>query len=427
MIRQLTGLLLSLPLFAATAPTFHKDILPILQRHCQGCHRPGEIGPMPLLTYSQARPFAAAIRESVKLKKMPPWGADPAHGKFANDPSLTAGEIAAFSGWAAAKAPEGDPKDAPKPLAFVEGWNMPAPEIVFEMPKPHQIPAQGAMEYTYFVVPTGFTEDKWIDAAEVRPGDRSVVHHVIVYLREPGSEWLKEAIPGEPFIPKGAADRARIGAGEYFVGYTPGKGAMKLQPGQGKLIRAGSDLVFQMHYTPNGKATEDRTRAGFTFAKQAPAERVLTFAIVNRAFAIPPGVPDHRVQSQVTFKGDARVITFWPHMHVRGKTFRFESVDLGGKRATALNVPKYDFSWQHRYVPAEPLAVSEGSKLECFATFDNSANNPANPDPKATVRWGDQSWEEMMIGFIEIAFDASKPASQIVPPPVPRPLTAALN
>src|SRR5262245_54745718 len=185
-------------LSAAPTITFYKDVLPILQRHCQGCHRPGEIGPMPLLTYSQVRPFATAIRETVRLKKMPPWGADPAHGKFANDPSLTTAEIATLSDWAAAKAPEGDLKDAPAQKTFVEGWNMPTPDQVFGMPNSYTVPAQGTIDYTYFVVPTGFTEDKWLEVAEVRPGNRSVVHHVIVYIREPGSKWLKDAKPGEP-------------------------------------------------------------------------------------------------------------------------------------------------------------------------------------------------------------------------------------
>jgi hypothetical protein len=410
---------------AFATPTFHKDVQPILQRHCQSCHRPGEIGPMPLLTYSQARPFAAAIRETVRLKKMPPWGADPAHGKFANDPSLTPAEINTLSEWAAGKAPEGDPKDAPAPLTFVNGWNIPTPERVYEMPKLYEVPANGTIDYTYFVVPTGFTEDRWVSMAEVRPGDRSVVHHVIVFVREPGSPWLREAKPGEPYVP-GPSNPARPSSGEYFVGYTPGKSAMRLEAGQAKLIRAGSDLVFQMHYTTNGKAAQDKTRVGLIFAKEPPKERVLTYAVRNWQFAIPPGEADYPVTSEVTFKGEARVVTYWPHMHVRGKSFRFEAISPDGKRETVLNVPQYDFNWQYRYLPSEPLRVREGSKLQCFATFDNSANNRFNPDPNATVRWGDQTWEEMMIGFIEIAFDAKKSAAEILPV-APRPVTVAAN
>ena len=418
----------SICLFAGS-PTFHKDVAPVLQRHCQGCHRPGEVGPMPLLTYSQVRPFAAAIKEAVKLKRMPPWGADPAHGTFANDPSLTATEISTLTKWAELRAPEGEAKDAPPPIAFVEGWNIGVPEQVFSMPKPHTIPAKGTIDYTYFVVPTGFTEDRWVTEAEVRPANRSVVHHVIVYVREPGSSWLKDAIPGEPYVPTTTARLVRASSqGEYMVGFTPGKAAMRLEPGQGKLIKAGSDLIFQMHYTANGKEAVDQTRVGVKYAKAPPVERVLTFPIANRNFSIPPGAADYPVTSEVTFLSDARVVTYWPHMHVRGKTFRFEGKDVSGKTTVLLNVPRYDFNWQHRYIPREPLPVSTGSKLECFATFDNSSNNAANPDPKATVQWGDQSWEEMMIGFIEIAFDAKKlPRDVIQRPSAPGAVSSTAN
>jgi len=289
------------------------------------------------------------------------------------------------------------------------------------MSKPHKVPAQGTIEYTYFVVPTGFTEDKWVDIAEVRPGNRAVVHHVIAYVREPGSEWLSDAKPGEAYVPQKVTQPITSARpAEYFVGYTPGKPEMRLSPGQAKLIRAGSDLIFQIHYTANGKEAEDKTSVGIIFAKQRAAERVMTFPISNRSFELPPGASDHPVRSELTFKGDARVVTFWPHMHVRGKSFRFDSVTPEGTRTTALSVPKYDFNWQHRYVPSEPLRVTAGSKLECFATFDNSPNNPANPDPKAIVGWGDQSWEEMMVGFIEVAFDARKSPSDVFPlPPAP--------
>jgi hypothetical protein len=405
----------------AADPTFYGEVLPILQRHCQGCHRPGEIGPMPLLTYSQVRPFAAAIREAVRLKKMPPWGADPAHGKFLNDPTLTPAEIATLTKWADLRAPEGDSNVAPKPVAFVEGWNIGVPERVFEMPQPYAVPAKGTIEYTYFVVPSGFKEDRWIQDAEVRPMNRNVVHHVIVYIREPGSAWLKEAKPGEPYVPAKRPEGLNRASslGEYLAGYTPGKSAMRLPANQGKLIKAGSDLVFQMHYTTNGKEGVDQTRLGINFAKTIPSERVLTVNVANRDFTIPPGAANYPITSALTFLGDARIVTYWPHMHVRGKSFRFEGLTASEQRQILLNVPRFDFNWQHRYLPEEPFRVTAGSRLECFATFDNSANNPFNPDPKASVQWGDQTWEEMMIGFIEIAFDASKTPAEIVRRPVP--------
>jgi hypothetical protein len=407
MVRTL--LLCSTALYAV--PTFHKDVQPILQKHCVSCHRPGEIGPMALRTYQEVRPWAAAIQQAVKLEKMPPWGASPAHGRFSNDPTLTATEKETINNWIAAKTPEGDPKDAPKPRVFVDGWNIKTPELVFEMPAAFDIPASGTVDYTYIVLPTNFTEDRWIQSAEVRPGDRARVHHVIVYVREPGSPYLRDAKPGVPYVPtKGSGG----GTGEYLVGFTPGKPAMELEPGKAKLIKAGSDLVFQMHYTTNGKAGSDRTKVGFNFAKSAPKERVMTVSAVNGTFAIPAGAADHPVDSKLEFTGPAHLVTMWPHMHVRGKSMRFELVDKGGQRQTLLDVPKYDFNWQMRYVPEEPLKLDAGSVIQCFAKFDNSPNNKHNPDPTKVVRWGDQSWEEMMIGFMEISFDAKLQPSDVV-------------
>ncbi len=365
---------------------------------------------MPLQTYPQVRPWAAAIREAVKLRKMPPWGAEPGHGRFSNDPSLTPAEKDTIAAWVEAKAPEGDPKDAPAPARFAEGWNIPEPELVVQMPQPYQVPASGTIEYTYFVVPTGFTADRWVQAAEVRPGNRAVVHHVIVYVREPGNPWLKAAPPGVAYVPATRGDR---GQGEYLAGYTPGKPAMQLAPGQAKLIKAGSDLVFQLHYTANGKPASDLTKVGLVFASQPPRERVLTVAAVNAGFVIPPGAGNYPVESTLAFTDDAHLVSMWPHMHLRGKSFRFELV-AQGRRQTLLNVPKFDFNWQLRYLPEEPLKLAPGSTIECFAAFDNSPNNPFNPDPRSAVRWGDQSWEEMMVGFMEIAFDARKSPAQVV-------------
>lgn len=379
---------------------------------------------MSLRTYAEVRPFAVAIREAVRMKRMPPWGADPAHGKFRNDPSLSEKEIKTLEAWAAGKAPEGNPKDAPEPRQFFEGWNIGQPDKVFEMPTSFAVPERGTVEYTYFVVPSGFTEDRWVQGAEIRPGNRSVVHHVIAYVREPGSKWLKDAKPGEAYVPPakvdektGRASRDEGGQGEFLVGYAPGVPAERLEPGQAKLIKAGSDLVFQMHYTTNGQAATDRSKFGLVFAKSEPKERVMTIAAANGKFVIPPGAAEHPVDSKITFYGDAKVIWYAPHMHLRGKSFRYELVGANGQRKTLLNVPHYDFNWQHWYAPEEPLAVTNGTTIECFATFDNSANNRFNPDPKSEVRWGDQSWEEMMIGFMELSFDAKKDPATILRKP----------
>jgi len=404
---------LSAALYAV--PTFHKDVQPILQKHCVSCHRPGEIGPMALRTYQEVRPWAAAIQQAVKLEKMPPWGASPAHGKFSNDPTLSAAEKETLNQWIAAKTPEGNPKDAPQPRVFVDGWNIKTPELVLEMPVAYEVPATGTIDYTYFVMPTNFTEDRWIQSAEVRPGNRAVVHHVIVYVREPGNPYMRDAVAGVPYVPKRGGSG---GAGEYLVGYTPGKPAMVLEPGKAKLIKAGSDLIFQMHYTSNGKPAADRTKVGFNFAKTAPQERVMTVGVANGSFAIPAGADNYPVNSKLEFLGPAHLVTMWPHMHVRGKSMRYELVDKTGQRQTLLDVPKYDFNWQMRYIPEEPLRLSSGSAIEVFATFDNSPNNKHNPDPTKVVRWGDQSWEEMMIGFMEISFDAKLKPSDVFQRPV---------
>ena len=400
---------------AQPGPVFYKDVLPVLQNHCQTCHRPGEAAPMSLITYKDVRPYAAAIRESVQLRKMPPWGADPAHGKFANDPSLSDKERQVLIDWAAAKAPEGDPKDAPKPLEFTEGWNIGKPDAVFEMPKPYAIPAKGTIAYTYYVIPMHFDEDRWVQAAEIRPGNRALVHHVIGYVRSSKSEWLRDAKIGEPYVPAEPFDQRNHpkGWGQFLVGYAPGYRQLSYEPGQAKLIKAGSDLVFEVHYTANGTPGTDLTRLGIVFAKEPPRERVLTIGASEGDFVIPPGASSHPVHADFKFYGNAKILDMSPHMHVRGKSFRYEMVRADGSRETILNVPRYDFQWQHHYRPAEPIQIKDGTTIECFATYDNSLNNPWNPDPKKEVRWGDQSWEEMMIGFMEVAFDAKLSPEEI--------------
>lgn len=432
--------LILLPMLASalgageTVPTFYKDVLPILQKNCQVCHRPGEAAPMSLLTYKEARPWAAAIREAVLSKKMPPWGADSSVGKFSNDRSLSEKDIRTVAAWGAARAPEGNPKDAAAPPAFVEGWNIGKPDLVVAMPEAYRIPAHGTVEYTYFVVPSGFTEDKWVKAVEIRPDNRALVHHIIVFVREPGSKWLQDAKPHEAFVPPlrkdektGQENRDAGEQGQFLVGYAPGVPAEKLEAGQGKLIQAGSDLVFQVHYTTNGQAGRDQSKVGLVFASETPKERVLTVGAANGDFAIPPGNAEYPVSSKLTFYGDATIRSYGPHMHMRGKSFRYELVKPDGTREALLNVPKYDFNWQHWYAPVTPLKVTAGTTIECFATYDNSVNNRFNPDPNREVRWGDQTWDEMMIGFMDVAFDARKTPGDIFSEPKPPTQSAALS
>ncbi len=401
---------------SASAVTFHRDVLPVLQKNCQGCHRTGEAAPMSLVTYQEARPWAKAIKEAVLTKRMPPWFADPAHGKFSNDRSLARTEMETLVAWADHGAKEGDPKDAPAPRKFVTGWNIGQPDLVVEMPHEFQVPASGTIDYQYIVIPVNLTEDRWIQLAEVRPGNRALVHHVIAFIRGPKSKWMRDAQPGEPFVPKKRTDGRRDegeGSGEFLVGYAPGTVPEMLEPGQGKLMKAGSDLVFQMHYTANGKAGTDRTKLGITFSKSPPTQRVLTAGAQNRKFVIPAGAANYRVDSEMTLQDSATLTGFLPHMHLRGKSFEYRLVYPTGETEILLQVPQYNFNWQLSYYLEKPLLLPKGTKIECTAHFDNSANNPGNPNPNEEVRWGDQSWEEMMIGFFDLAIDAKADAGKL--------------
>jgi len=401
------------------APTFSKDIAPILQSHCQSCHRPGEAAPFSLLTYEQARPWASTMKRAVKQKIMPPWYADPAFGHFSNDRSLSEKEINAIVAWANAGAPEGDPVEVPPPPKFVEGWGIPKPDAVFELPHPYSVPASGMVEYQYVIIPTGFTEDKWVQAAEARPTDRSVVHHIIAFVREPGSNYFKGQKPGVFFEapPPKQDDKNDTSAlpSDFLVGYAPGQPAEILQPGQGKLIKAGSDIVLEVHYTPNGKATTDQTRLGIIFAKEPPKERVLTLSAVNGTFKIPPQDPNYRVDASFEVPRDVKLVALHPHMHTRGKDFEYRIVFPNGDTQTPLKVPAYNWHWQLWYNLSDPIALPKGTKIECTAHFDNSPNNPENPDPTKTVIWGQQNSDEMMVGFFNLVFDAKLPASDLLP------------
>lgn len=404
-------LLLSLAavLAAAPKPMYYGEVEPILNRSCQGCHRPGEIGPMPLLTYEQVRPWAKAIKASVSAQKMPPWFAEAGHAKYANDRSLTAAEIATISAWVDAGAPAGDAKKKLASQVFVEGWNIPTPDVVLGMKEPVPVPANSKVDYQYIVIPTGFTEDKWVNMVEARPSDRSVVHHAVIFIRDPKSKWLRDA---KPYVAvsstlQGRERRIDVGGGgnEILHTYTPGNLPDRWKPNQAKLIPAGADLVFQMHYTSTKKDTADMTKIGLVFSKEPPTERILSLVGGPEGFKIPPGAADYSDSSFLGIPNDATLLSFFPHMHLRGKAFEFKLID-GEKKQTLLKVPRYDFNWQLTYHLAEPLTLSRGMKMEITATWDNSPNNKWNPDPKAEVTWGEQSWEEMGYGFFDVAIDA---------------------
>ncbi|HEX6986254.1 MAG TPA: alkyl hydroperoxide reductase, partial [Planctomycetaceae bacterium] len=358
-----------------------KQIARLLNARCVECHREGQIGPFALAGYEDAAAWAETMREAIRDGRMPPWFADPAHGEFRNDARLTEDERRLFDAWVEAGCPEGDPADLPEPPRFAEGWRIEEPDAVFAMAEePFAVPAEGTVGYQYFRVDPKFTEDKYLVAAEPRPGDYGVVHHIIVYVLRPGQE--------------------RFDAAEAAIGYAPGLPPLRLPPGQAMLIPAGSQLVFEMHYTPNGSPRSDLSRVGMKFAaKEEVKELLRSHAAANPKFEIPPGAKAHTVVARETLDEDRRLISLTPHMHFRGSAFKYEAVYPDGTREVLLNVPRYDFNWQLRYDLAEPKPLPKGTTIVCTAVFDNSADNPHNPDPTRPVRWGEQSWEEMMIGF----------------------------
>ena len=358
------------------APTFTKDVAPILFKSCAECHRVGGVAPMSLMGYKEVRPWARSIRERVVDRTMPPWFADPAHGDFANNPSLSTVEISTISKWVDSGAPKGDDKDLPTAPTFTEGWEIGTPDLVLSMKEEYSVPADGVVPYLYFRIPTNFTEDRWVKAVEIKPGDGRVVHHVIAELRD--------------------AEGKRIGG---LGGITPNKRAIISPPGSARLIRAGSVIVLQMHYTTMGTATKDRTSVGLIFTKERPKIVLAGGNALNTGFVIPAGAANHEVRASMTFKEDSYLYSMMPHMHVRGKDFTYSAIYPDGRSEIVLRVPKYNFNWQLDYELRKPLFMPKGTRLECVAHFDNSAGNKFNPDPGKEVRWGDQTWEEMMIGW----------------------------
>jgi Copper type II ascorbate-dependent monooxygenase, C-terminal domain len=394
------------------APTFYRDILPIVQQHCQRCHRPGEIAPMPLVTYDDVKPWARQMAKDTRSKRMPPWFADPCCGHFSDDPSLTEAQISTLSAWAETKAP-GDPRDAPPPPHWTEGWNISPPDVIVKMPKPVPVPAEGDIEYTYEIVPTDFKEDKWIQMSEIRPSSRQHVHHSVVYIRPPDSKWLRGAPLNTPFTATSLSDpalrhQAHETTSDLLLVYAPGSSPDRWADGMAKFIPAHSDLVFQMHYTTNGQAGNDQTSVGLVFAKSKPAQRILTLQLANDhdPVPIPPNADNYRVEVHGTLPNDAILLSFFPHMHLRGKRFEYNLVRPDHTIETLLRV-NYDFYWQLSYRLSEPRPLRAGATLQAVAWYDNSANNTHNPDPDSPVQWGDQTYNEMMVGFFDVAVPAN--------------------
>jgi hypothetical protein len=398
-------------------PTFSKDVAPILHRHCAGCHRQGEMAPMPLLTYAEARPYARAIRERVELGAMPPWHAEAPQGTFRNERALPPGEKETLIRWVNGGAPEGDPRDLPPAPVFPSGWTIGTPDAVVSMAQAYEVPASGTIAYQYFRVPTGFSEDKWVQAIEIRPGAPAVVHHVLVFASDP-----QGAPSPQPFVPviagaeglRGLAPAlaAAVGRGQragnrgpLIATTAPGTNAQVFQPGSALRIKAGSVLTLQVHYTATGSPMKDRTSVGFVFAGRQPEQEVHSAAFTNLQLAIPPGAQNHRVDATIEFTRDTRILALFPHTHLRGKSWEYRLIHPDGREQVVLSVPRYDFNWQTYYEYSTPLAAPRGSRLVAIAHYDNSANNKSNPDPNVVVRWGDQTWEEMQYSGITYTVD----------------------
>ena len=367
--------------------TYSNQVSRVLQKHCVECHRDGEIAPFTLTDYEEVVGWSAMIEEVVRTQRMPPWNANPAHGEFLNARLMTEDEKQLVYDWVNAGAPEGDPKELPEPREFVTGWRLPKePDLVLPMSdKPFVVPAEGVVEYQYFAVDPKFEEDTWIVASDIVPGERSVVHHVIAFISPPEG-------------------RRRRGLG-WLSAYVPGQSSMQLPTGQARLVPAGSKLIFQMHYTPNGSPQEDLTKIGLVFADpETVTEEIVTFVALEEKFEIPPRAENYRVATtRRHWPQQARLLAMSPHMHVRGKSFRFEAIWPDERREVLLDIPNYDFNWQNAYLLADPIEIPDDFAIECIAHYDNSENNLVNPDPNAAVRWGDQTWNEMMIGFFEVA------------------------
>jgi hypothetical protein len=417
--------------------TFNKEVAPILYKHCVECHRPGEIGPMSLMTFKEARPWARSIKEKVATREMPPWHADPHSGRFSNERRLSQHEIDTIVAWADTGAKEGNPKDLPAAPRFTEGWHLGKPDMVLSMQEEHTLEASGPDEYINFVMPEEFKEDRWVRAAEIRPGNRRIVHHVIAFIQTPQVQEAWRASGGRPnprsiFYQDGTLIRAKMdapvyddgcsapngsfarGSGQEGLGfplcfYTPGKDIDAWPEGTAKHIPAGSKIVIQVHYSKiAGKVERDRSSVGLYFAPKPPEKILSSFGVINHYFKIPAGADNHKVTACYTFSRDVELYTFLPHMHVRGKDMKYEVVYPDGRRETLLDVPRYDFNWQTLYKLDRPLLMPKGARMIVTAHFDNSAKNKYNPNPALDVRFGDPTYDEMMIGYYDFAPAARK-------------------
>jgi len=438
---------LAAPAIAQTAvPTFSKDVAPIFFANCTSCHRPGDIAPMSLLTYKDARPWARSIAAKVADGTMPPWHADPAYGKFANERRLSDAQKAIIAKWVSGGAPDGSPADLPAAPVYTDGWTIGKPDVVLSMQEDYPLPATGTVPYQYLEIPANFPEDRWIQAWEIKPGNLKAVHHIIMSTRAPqpvpgaapaappappaanavrppplfsfaccteipAGQTGGAPLPPEQRVAPGPNDRPRLrGTGPSIGGYVPGNAVRRFQDGMAMRLPAGHSIVLQMHYTPTGQTTTDRTRIALKFAPAPPRTALLTAQLINGSLHLTPRAADQPVDAEMTINREIMLYSLIPHTHVRGTKWLYEAVYPDGRREVILSVPKYDFNWQHEYVFREPLKLPAGTKIQAKAWYDNSAANKSNPDPSKDVYWGDQTWEEMM--YTSMTFS-------LVPAPLP--------
>ncbi len=427
------------PAAANRVPTYSKDVAPIFYKSCTSCHRAGEIGPMALVTYQDARPYAKSIANKVAAGVMPPWYGESSHA-FTNDRRLSDADRATILAWANGGAPEGNKADLPPAPTFADGWQIGQPDVVFALQEDYPVPASGQIEYKYFEVPTNFTEDRWVKAFEVRPGDRSVVHHIIVFGRPPQrpeppapapdttagagaaapaaprpqppftfaagmQEPRDEAVQAAKRAPNNDRPAPRAGTGPFVADFAPGQAVRVYAEDTAIKVPAGTTLVFQIHYTASGKATTDRSKLGLVFAKEKPKTEVMIAALQNANFTLPAGQPDAKVEAEMTLNRDTTIWSLLPHTHVRGKRWEYQAIYPDGRTEMILSVPKYDFNWQTEYVFKQPLKMPKGTKIHSIAWYDNSTANKSNPDPTADVHWGDQTWQEMQFTAFAFSFD----------------------
>jgi peroxiredoxin len=443
--------------------TYSNQISRLFNQRCVYCHRPGEIGPFAMTKYDEVAGWGEMIAEVVREQRMPPWHANPAHGKFANANVLTESEKGLIFAWVDAGCPEGNPAELPPPPKFTAGWLLERTpdKVVYMNDKPVDIKAEGVDPYRYYVADPGFKEDKWVSSAQCLPSNPSVVHHIIVFVAPPEAvdrivesqkRALEELAKGksngeDPQLvrarrraariraeaarnqaaakqsgPKqangkaGKAERRNGGEGDIssmdlLCGFAPGTRPFVAPPGMAKLVPAGWKFIFQMHYTPNGSPQKDRSAIGLLFADPTHVtHRLATANAANADFEIPAYAEDYKVESRKKFVRDTLFIGMYPHMHMRGKSFRYELTYPDGKKEILLDVPRYDFNWQNWFKLEKPLTIPAGAEMVCTAHYDNSEDNLCNPDPSKPVRWGDQTWEEMMIGWYDAAFPKAEAA-----------------